>query len=318
MSRVLLVNFEESERKKLEERVANISLDSGYLGGEYTEISTPPFTFFRFPLSVYEYDVVCMKLNGKTRGEIPNLTEIAHGSPDVEDLCRFWSEGKGVVVLFLEEACFGSLWFLGFDHLRIPPARGCDRTVVSRKGQHPLELMLHEKKGLVRMPAPCYIGLPPQHTTPVILYENLNNQVLGLCYYKPLDLSSPPPNNLSPPEAPREPYLLVLPPFKDYVEITHEILKCIASTRKTLLPEIRQADWKNSDDYYPPEVAQIEDEIAKTVTEYEEKVLDLRQRKETAKKNWAFLPEILAATGDSLKSSVMKVFREIWRPCSLK
>ena len=134
------------------------------------------------------------------------------------------------------------------------------------------------------------------------IYENLNDQCLG-CYY-----------NANPSyEIADAPCFILLPIFKDNLEIAIKLLKIFAKIYPKFLPEIYEADWIDSDKYYPKEVLYFDQQIDQLIEITKKKIKELEKTKDEAKNKYSFLRAILYESGDELKNAVIRVLSEIWK-----
>ena len=90
-------------------------------------------------------------------------------------------------------------------------------------------------------------------------------------------------------------------------------MKIFAKIYPGFLPEIYEADWIESDKYYPKKVHYFTKKITDVLEGTRKKLDSLMEAKEKAKKKYKFLRDILITSGDELKKAVIKVLSDIWK-----
>lgn len=313
-SKILLINFSKAEAEYLERRGLECHL--GYLSDIYEligyEDKKTVFDFY-FPLAIYEYKAVFLKLTKKPSlmNDIDKKQLNTVSESDTLNFLKYWRK-KGVLVIFLEDNNFHSFSnLLGFndDDINTIDSSGKDLTIkfTLNDENRPFRHIFREVKSLIKIPPTKYIQVGKREGESgswqiINIYENLNDQAFGVYFndsysYMSKDIPS----------------FIILPEFKDYKEVIYKLLKSFANIYSNLIPEVNSSDWVDSDKFYPKEVAFFDEQIIKMQEETKSKIDNLTNLKIKTKEKYLFLRKILSETGDELKDAILKVFSGIWK-----
>ena len=166
--------------------------------------------------------------------------------------------------------------------------------------------MLRSFKSSIKLPPQKYIrflgetqGARPQAWELVPIYQNRNEEFLGLCRNEDWGEDAP--------------SYLILPQFKDTAAITLELIKTFSRIFPDLHPEIREVEWTEDDRYYPQEVQTYDQEILEATSKFETLHRQLQESKEKAKDEYSKLLTLLTGSGEDLKNAVLWVLEHIWK-----
>lgn len=109
------------------------------------------------------------------------------------------------------------------------------------------------------------------------------------------------------------PRIIILPQFKDNPALAQELIKELSALYPKLFPEIKNLDWANSDEYYPQEIQNYDNNIQKIINNAKKEIAKLQEEKEVFKKSYESLRGILINKGDDLKKNIMSVFADIFK-----
>jgi len=314
-SKILLVNFDFSDQEKIK-KYFNIEVDIGYISDceswTNSKREREYSANFYAPFSIYEYKACFINLTKDPicRYLFKDKAKSLYEEKETINFLKYWYKGKGILVIFFDNSNYFSdslaLTF-GIPFVKLSQAKVGDKTHIFKLDDStPLRKLFKEIQNQIKMPPNKYLEIsqPPSDRNATIysIYENLNDQCLG-CYYNARPFY----------DVIDDPRFILLPIFKNNLEIIIELLKIFAKTYPKILPEIYAADWIESDKYYPKEVHYFAKEIDNVLKSTKEKLDSLMKAKEEAKKKYKFLRDILITSGDELKDSVIKVFSEIWK-----
>jgi len=319
-SKILLVNFDYSDKKKIQDKF-DIEVDIGYVSDctKYTYGGDEEYMiYFYAPQSIYEYKVCFVYLTKNPIGEylfkekaekivLGNKNKKISESREIYNFIKYWFE-KGIMVIFLGDSSFESLSILGIPNIDLYPAKQGDKTVRFKLFvDNELRQLFKKYSSHVKMPPYKYINfsLPSRLEEDYkifSIYENLNDECLG-CYF----------TNRSFLDGKDDPRFFILPTFENNLEVVIELLKIFAKIYPNFLPEVYEADWVNSEKYYPNEVYYFDREIENLKKSFQDKIIQLQEAKESAKKKYEFLRNILITSGDELKDAIIRVLSDIWK-----
>lgn len=312
-SKILLVNFDYFEQEKIAK--LGIDVDLGYLSNAHDSVNSSGEKIqganFYSPLAIYEYRAIFIKLTKKPPLESSLISKAKPISKD--DFLNFWKywREKGILSVFLEENDFKSLFPLGIVHIVLKSASGRDLTVkfVLSEENRPFRQSLKELQSLIAIPPAKYLEIEKREGSYdegswfiYNTFENLNDNAVGVYFNAKASWYNE-----------DVPSFVILPAFKEYTPVVSKLLLSFSKIYKKLIPEIYEADWVDSDKYYPKEVQYFNQQINETIKTAEKKVEELETAKTEAKEKFKFLRSLLYASGDELKESVIKVLSEIWK-----
>ena len=313
-SRILLINFTQDEADRL--RILPLTFDRGYLSDvESQSITANSKTVeenlkFYFPYSIYEYKSIFLNLN--------NNPEI---KKEFSPKAQLYPEGKrwelyhyynkdGVVVVFLGDYKYSHLMNLGMVGITLKPVSDMDITPsFALKDDTSFKKVLKSFLTGILMPTKHYVYTEGEYYTEnkasfalKIAYKNLGRRTLG-CYHN------------ARPEWHDEdaPLFILLPQFKNNIQIIIPMLKEIAKIYPERLPEIYEPDWIDSEKYYPKEVDYFDEKIHEIIEKAKKQIDDLSNAKKEVISKYKRLKGILYQTGDELKISVIDVLRNIFK-----
>jgi hypothetical protein len=273
-SKILLINFDFSDQEKIK-KYFDIEVDIGYISDceslTNSEGKREYSAKFYAPLSIYEYKVCFVNLtkNSTCKYLFQDKAKSLYEEKETINFFKYWYKGKGILVIFLDSSNYFSdslaLTF-GIPFVKLSQAKAGDKTYVFKLDDStPLRKLLKEIQNQIKVPPNKYLEITqPSYdwkATIYSIYENLNDQCLG-CYY-----NARPSYDIV-----DDPCFILLPTFKNNLEIVIKLVKIFAKTYPRFLPEIYEADWIESDKYYPKEVHHFTKEIDDVL--------------ESTKKNW--------------------------------
>jgi len=309
-SRVLLINFEERYAEQLTKDL-NVHAERGYLSDvsfieQHGELPVEEIAYY-FPHPVYEYEVVVGNLSSDKSLEATYKDEVINLDKRIgADFLDYWSNHKGVIIIFLGDYRYqGLLTSFGIPHVSLTEVSSRDITakfVLEERSSFRKALRRLEKD--IVMPTKKYISFKAQRGEDWVIYsiyKNLRDSILG-CYYndRPYDNKD---------EAPS---FIILPQFKDNLYVITILLRELARIYPKFLGGLYEADWMESDRYYPGAVAGYGKRIADYKKEAEGTINKLIEERDQIKKEYENLRRILYEKNDELKRSVIEVLEKYW------
>lgn len=309
-TRILLINFSDSDQKKIQE--LGVDVDLGYVSDGFNTIGSggePEETAsFYSPLAIYEYKAIFLKLSKniiKTKEETKLI-----GEKEKQNFLKYWYENRGILTIFVEDCDLSSLDVFGIPQIDLVASSGNDKTVFFplETKERPLRNILDEIESMVAIPPQKYLKIKSNESkgtgknwTIFPAYKNRNEEEIGAYLnwgYSFSDEDSP--------------AFLVLPSFKDYKEIITRLLKTFGQIDPKYFSEISDREWTKDDKYLPKKITEIEDKIKKVESEANIKIEDLKKEKTKLKQEYGFLLEILTQSGDKLKQAVIDTLTKVF------
>ncbi len=309
-SRILLVNFNDSDQKKIQE--LGVDVDLGYVSDGQNFISpdgnTEVTASFYSPLAIYEYKAVFIKLSKKAN-ETKEQTKLI-GEIEKLNFIKYWYDNIGVITIFIEDCSFDSLDLFGIPQIGLTSSNGNDKTVFFplQVKDRPLRGALRELESLVAIPPHKYLKIKSDDSkgkgknwSIFSAYRNRNDDEVGAYLNRGYSFSDE-----------DSPGFLVLPGFKDYKAVITKLLKTFAQIEPKYFSEINDREWVKNDKYLPKNVSQIEEQIKQVKAEADERIQKLREEKTMLKQNYEFLLNLLTESGDKLKQSVITTLTQVF------
>lgn len=312
-SRILLINFTQKESEKFAD--FPLTIDRGYLSDVKSTSRTAnsdtiqEHLEFYFPHSIYEYKAVFLNLN--TNAEIEKEFSTKKQSYPEKMGWEFYQyyTKNGVVIAFLGDYKYSHLLNLGMLGVTLEPVSDKDITPsFSLSEDTNFKKTLNSFLSEIVMPTNQYIFSEGEYYEKnkgnfalKVIYRNLGRRILG-CYH----------NARAEWYNEDTPSFILLPEFKNNVQMIKQLLKELAKIYTKLLPELYEPDWIDSEKYYPNEISYYDKEKDTLIEKVTARISELTQKKEEAKKKYASLRGLLHQSGDELKTSVVSVLQDIF------
>jgi hypothetical protein len=330
-SKVLLVNFTQREAARLEEKLS-ITFDRGYISGPLGQLITSSGNHldperrmrnlsalnFYFPHPVYDYKVVILNLTKSSAlsEEFSSKTK-EYSEEERRNFTKYWHIGKKPIIIFLGEQSITDLDDFGIPDIELVKVRNddeninvFDHTLHYQPSAQMLGKHFVEYKSQVVLPTKYYLRFKKDgifdhgegssfklHD----LYWNNNGDDLGMWVE----------DNKGYSEVVR-PRIFLLPNFKDNIPFIEDTLVLLNNIWDKYFPEVQNLDWISSDTYYPAGIVEFDTKIKTLSEDTDKKIKELREQKETFKKNFESVRGVLYQTGDELKQSVIHILRVIF------
>lgn len=320
-SRILFINFSEKEVEKLKhlpliiERgylsdVGGSSLAGKILTGEETERDEG--IKFYFPHPVYEYNIIFVNLSKNSEID-EEFKDKARPYPKEKrkTFFDFWIS-IGILGVFLGDYNYSDLSNLGILDLQLEPVDDEDITVNSMDSDNDdsFKRLFEKIKSEVVMPPKKYIkqidgGFYEKYKSSAkfkYIYWNRNGVDFGGYHNDEREYF---------PHA--RPRFILLPQFRNNIEVVEKVLKEIAKIYRKILPEIYTPEWFKSEEYYPEEVKLYSKKIDNLLSETQIEVNELSKESKRAKNKFKSLHGLLCQKGNELKKSVIDVLSSTFR-----
>lgn len=329
-SKILLVNFSKKESEKI--MALNLLVDRGYfsdikrltkqeaIGNLYDDekqkengLAPLDNIQFYFPLPIYEYKAVFINLNNNNNLEDEfKDKKIKLTNDDRKTFTQFWlSHGKPMVI-FLGDYDFNNLDNLGIPDISLQKVANRDVSINSSDGNNLSEMssLFKEFKSSVTMPTNYYVcvaekGLFAKENSSYkykdLLWNNNNKNLAIFINYS---------NGYS---SKNNPKILILPQFNKNIQVVERFLKELAKLSPKYLPELPQSDWIDSNEYYPSEITNYDNQIDQIIDAAQLKINSLKRKKEEAKQRYKNLRGLLTESGDTLKDCVIDILKNIFK-----
>jgi len=312
-SRILLINFAQNEVDRLNK--LNIQIDRGYISDVRSYIAPregekrEEVVAYYLPHPIYEYKVGIVNLNTNKevieefKGKAKSLQRNIRG-----EFFKFWIE-NGILIVFLGNYNYTELINIGIPRVFLEEVHAHDITChFLLDDKTSFRKCFKELQAQVTMPTDKYITIEEK------FYKDLRDATMKKIYCNPGDeLLGIYLNNRPYYDNADVPRYIILPQFKNNILVIEKLLKEISKIYTKLLPEIYEPDWVDSDKYYPNEVGFFDKEMDKTIEKTKERISELLESKEDAKKKYTFLRGILFNSGNELKQNVIQVLKEIFK-----
>ncbi len=317
-SRILLINFSKDQSLKLEQTMG-VTIDRGFLSDIEQEITSfnydqveNEFSYY-FPHSISEYKVIIINLNKNSKVESEFSTRIKpYDVAKYEDFRRFYFKG-GVIIVFLGDYKHGSLAHIGNSMISLQRVTDHDLSKnFCISPDTPFRKKLESVVSTVNMPTDKYIvvddsvydkSLWQNHSYQTFLKNNAGD---ALAYFHDLRGKFTTRSELE-----RARYI-VLPQFSNNLDIAKKIILELVKATPSIIPEIKNTDWKELDKFYPKALREIDIEISSEIQRSSKVVETLENEKKKIKKQYVNLVTILSSKGDALKEAIIDILKSVF------
>lgn len=284
--KTLLINFFSADIKKLKFK-NKIEAEFGYIN--------PDGKFHFFPSPPYEYDIVIANLCKEIADVVYiNFSEKQTNYQDRIDLGdNIWN---GFLLAFLGNFENNGIENCGLNWLETVEADKRDKIFnKGRNGDTIFDFLF--KNHNILLPVKKYINLKTDYHRKTLLV-NKNNIPVAIYTIKELgtyieDGGEEYTNYV--------PNCLILPQFKDNLEVINDVFKVIIPIRPDLFPLESSKKWLEDEPFIPPEVKEIEREIQKKRKEFEHLITRKKEQIEVIKDKYRYFTKILETDDQNYK-----------------
>ena len=288
--KTLLINFFSADIEKLKFK-NKIEAEFGYIN--------PDGKFHFFPSPPYEYDIVVANLCKEITDVVyTNFSKKQINYQDIIDLREnIWN---GFLLAFLGNFEKHGIENCGLDWLETAEADERDKIFSKDRDEETIFDFLFKNHNIL-LPVKKYINfitnLSYRNKTKTLLV-NKNNVPIAIYTIKELgtyieDDGEEYTNYV--------PNCLILPQFKDNLEVINDVFKVIIPIRPDLFPLESSKKWLEDEPFIPSEVKEIEKEIQKKRKEFEHFITREKEKIEVIKDKYRYFIKILETDDQNYK-----------------
>ncbi len=310
--KILMFNFDKKTSKAVEASTG-IEVVRGYVSNYENFImkragNTERVLFYYAPSPPYECQMVFINLDNyeETKKEFGSKAKVWTGT-ERDNLQRYWSRNSTLLVLFIGNTRTTSLLDFGVP-LHLSTSSGIDKKTAlffNDDPDYPHKSIYEAIDKQIVMPSTSYLEYPSNSN----YYYSIGTKTQSLIANQNGDILATSLSKSNSDFRGENPGIIVLPQVKKHSSVVSKIIKHFGSYYGVSLTD---AEWLNSDIFYPPTKLQRLNKEMDEIIDTARKKISTREREiKNLKEDYGYLKDLLVEKNDVLADAVYRVLSDL-------